>query len=332
MNCGLLFLLFRLTNLGFVGSELVVKSRRCHSRLSLCGGHHDDCPLFNAELRTTTSQQIQINYINIMTNNIKYTAIVTGASRGIGKGIAIALAKSNVVTDLALTARKEENLNEVAEEIAKVNKNVRIIKIGAELNDPKSTEKIINETIQAFGQLNLLVNNAGYGGPKRTANLTYGTNYYDSELVKTFQVNLFAVVQLSTYAIPHLRKTKGVIINISSGLSALTVTGYGVYGSAKAALNHFTACVAKEEPEILVLSIAPGLVETDMYSESQQGHDQVDDADKQLFQNLIDSGNFHNPTDVGAKIAVVALKAPKDWSGKYIHDVNIDEEVAKLIK
>lgn len=184
--------------------------------------------------------------------------IVTGASSGIGASTAILFTKEGA--KVAIVARNEVKLKNIAEQCGKVGYKPLVIK--ADVANDEDTERIINDTISTFGKLDVLVNNAGV--------LRQGTildrkvlDIYD----EVIRINVRAVVRLTTLAAPHLVKTKGNIINISSvAASKIIDVNFSIYCTSKAALNHFSRASALElAPHgVRVNIVSPGPVYTDL--------------------------------------------------------------------
>lgn len=155
-----------------------------------------------------------------------------GASSGIGAGAAEHLAKLGA--QVAIVGRNAERTNQVAERIKK--SGASVLAIVADVT--KDAERIINETIKKFGQLDVLVNNAGVVTQDNAATIGF------AEFERVFNTNVRSVIELTKLAVPHLEKTAGNIVNISSvaGLKAIpNVTSYCI---SKAALDQFTKCSA----------------------------------------------------------------------------------------
>ncbi|XP_023941427.1 3-oxoacyl-[acyl-carrier-protein] reductase FabG-like [Bicyclus anynana] len=180
--------------------------------------------------------------------------IVTGASSGIGAAIAIAF--NNQGAKVVMVGRNEAKLNKVA---AKCCKPLVLIADVAKDDDVK---KIIEQTIKKFGQIDILVNNAG---------LARNAPILDDKLMQAYDtimnVNVRGLVHMTSRAAPHLAKTKGNIVNISSVVSYIPppVPGMMSYCISKAAVSHFTRCAAAElAPQgIRVNTVSPGPVKTD---------------------------------------------------------------------
>lgn len=185
------------------------------------------------------------------------TGLVTGASRGIGKTIALELAELGY--DLAITGRDILSLKESASEIEA--KGVRCICIEADLGEVNSYDKVVRETVEAYGGLDLLVNCAGlsHAGPFDEAT----PELWD----RIFAVNAKAPFFISKAALPYLKESeKAIVINIASVVGFKGYAKQSVYASSKHALTGFTKVFAKEvQPYgIRVHLISPGGVATEM--------------------------------------------------------------------
>ena len=137
-------------------------------------------------------------------------ALVTGSSSGIGAAIAIQFAQYGA--KVVITGRNAKKLQEVADQIKQVSGGVIPLQIVGDLQDNSLPKKLINETISKFGKLDFLINNAGgtvTNGSLASPNLL-------EEFDQVFQLNLRSVVELTQLAVPHLEKTKGNIVNVSS--------------------------------------------------------------------------------------------------------------------
>jgi NAD(P)-dependent dehydrogenase (short-subunit alcohol dehydrogenase family) len=179
-------------------------------------------------------------------------ALVTGASKGIGKAIAAGFAEAGA--QVMLTSRKIEGLEAAAEEM----KGDTAV-YAANAGDIEAADACVQATIERFGRLDILVNNAAtnpYNGPTMEID--------PARFDKTFQVNIRGPVFWCQSAWKHaLRDNPGVIINISSvgGLRAEPILG--TYNLTKAALIHLTRQLAAELQPTRVVCLAPGLVKTD---------------------------------------------------------------------
>ena len=188
------------------------------------------------------------------------TAVVTGASKGIGRVIALKLASLGF--SLAIVGRNEKQLSTLKDEIEKC--GVSCLVLAIDLSDEKAPDHIIKETISNFGQLDLLINNAG------TAQSADILETDAATWNAIFNVNARAPFFLCKAAIPHLKKSENpIIINIGSVVGFKGYEGQAAYSSSKHALAGFTKVLAKEVQDdgIQVHLISPGGVNTEMIQE-----------------------------------------------------------------
>ena len=184
-------------------------------------------------------------------------ALVTGASRGIGASIALALAGENY--DLAITSRDPDRLQEISEQIVNNNRSVYPIKL-----DVKETDvipEIVNNIETEFGPIEVLVNNAGVNLPRAALDLS------PVEWDEVLDTNLRGLFFCSQSVARYMRKRKaGRIINISSAAGLRATDDRAHYGSSKAGLNFLTRNLAFEwaKYNITVNAIAPTFVETEL--------------------------------------------------------------------
>lgn len=186
------------------------------------------------------------------------TALVTGASKGIGRTIAEQLAADGY--DLALVGRDTESLDEVRARVT-AEWGVRAICIEADLSDIRSCGRIVEETANAFGGLDLLVNCAGLSHKGGFTTVT------PEEWDRIFAVNARAPFFICQAALPHLKRSeKPIVINIASVVGFKGYVDQSVYASSKHALTGFTKVFAKEVQPfgIRVHLISPGGVATEM--------------------------------------------------------------------
>jgi short-subunit dehydrogenase len=187
--------------------------------------------------------------------------IITGASRGIGRAVALVLARQGA--HLALVARDTGALREVAQECKKAGGEA--VPIARDLSDPNAPLGIVREAVSALGGIDVLINNAGQyaGGKAGEGDLAA----WDTQL----QVNLTAVIHLTHHALPHLKKSAhGAIITTASISSKTAHAGGAIYCASKHGVLGFSNALFEDirETGIKVCAICPGYVNTDMAADS----------------------------------------------------------------
>jgi NAD(P)-dependent dehydrogenase (short-subunit alcohol dehydrogenase family) len=196
-------------------------------------------------------------------------AIITGASKGLGKALATGLASAG--WSLVLDARGQSELAAVATEIgALASDGARVRAVAGDVTDP-GHRRVLAAAAQALGGLDLLVNNASTLGESplpRAADLS------PAVLRRVVEVNTIAPLALIQEVLPLLRRSAGPrILNVTSDASVEHYDTWGGYGSSKAALDHLSATLAVEEPDIRVWAVDPGDMRTDMHQDAFPGED-----------------------------------------------------------
>jgi 7-alpha-hydroxysteroid dehydrogenase len=187
-------------------------------------------------------------------------AVVTGAGRGIGAASAVALAESGA--DVVISARTEDQLREVAKHIENAGRRAHIVT--ADLFDLDAAAGLADAAKSEFGRLDVVVNNVGGTIPNAFLDTT------PEYLEEAFRFNVSTAHTLSRTAVPLMlrdadgpHRSAGSIVNISSVMGRLAGRGYLAYGTAKAALAHWTRLAARDlDPHIRVNGIAVGSVMT----------------------------------------------------------------------
>ncbi|HEY8544158.1 MAG TPA: SDR family NAD(P)-dependent oxidoreductase [Acidimicrobiales bacterium] len=191
------------------------------------------------------------------------TALITGASRGLGLALARDLAAAG--WQLVVDARGADALRAVADELSAL---TTVRAVPGDVADPAHREAL-NQAAGALGGLDALVLNAGTLGPSPLPDVL---DTPVDALRRTFEVNVIAPVALTQDLLPHLRYGARVIA-ITSDAATEAYHGWGGYGASKAALEQAFAVVAVERPELLVYRVDPGEMRTQMYQEAAPGQD-----------------------------------------------------------
>lgn len=239
--------------------------------------------------------------------------IVTGASRGLGKSIAF-LSITKLNARVVAVARSQELLHELVNEVEKVGKSSSLEIVVGDVTDEKVDTQVIDRAIDKWGKIDSIVANAGVIEPIAAIG--------DAPLQEwryLFDVNLFSIIHLVQEALPHLRKTKGRVITVSSTAATKSYHGCGAYGASKAALNHFTTTLGIEESDITAIAIYPGIVNTEMqYLIREKGSRSMKEDEHLRFIDLYRSGKLISPDESGFVIAALAIRATHDLSTQFL--------------
>jgi len=235
--------------------------------------------------------------------------IVTGASRGLGAAVAGWLAKAGA--GLTLVARSEGDLSRVAEDIGSPGSAPLVC--GADVSDYDACRRVVENSLQRFGRIDSLVNNAGIVQP-----IAAICDSDPADWRYNFEVNLIGPFNLIRAAISHLRMCEGRVVNVSSGAANLALENASAYCTAKAALNHFTRVLAAEEPALTAITVRPGVVDTAMQTYiRREGPKAMPAEQAAYYQQLKDQGQLEPPETPARSIAWLALHAPRQFSGQF---------------
>ncbi|XP_053696506.1 uncharacterized oxidoreductase TM_0325-like [Sabethes cyaneus] len=184
--------------------------------------------------------------------------LITGASSGIGAATAVKLSKLGA--SLALTGRKLENLNDIAAKCSSSGSSAPFV-VSGDISKEADTEKILKATIEKFGRLDVLVNNAGIieTGTIETTSL--------EQFDRVMNTNIRAIYHLTMLAVPHLIKSQGNVVNVSSVNGIRSFPGVLAYNISKMAVDQFTRCVALElaAKNVRVNCVNPGVTVTNLH-------------------------------------------------------------------
>ena len=227
------------------------------------------------------------------------TAVVTGAGRGIGEGIAAVLADAGAAVVCA--ARRTDEIERVAADIRAA--GGRAIAVTTDVTNLEEVEALAEVAMSEFGSLDTWVNNAG-GSPVRTPL----RDLDPAEWQNTMDLNLTAVYRCTLAAVPRMLADGrgGSVINITSMASFHGTPGSGHYAAAKRAVNSLTETFALElAPLIRVNGIAPGAVPTEIMMKALG----VNETTVQRYADKIPLGRLGTPTDLGAVALFLASDA-----------------------
>jgi NAD(P)-dependent dehydrogenase (short-subunit alcohol dehydrogenase family) len=193
------------------------------------------------------------------------TALITGASRGLGAATAHAMAHQG--WEVIIDARDGFALQRTVHDWGHVDGDVTVIPGDVATSEHRSALAAI---VARIGRLDLLMNNASALGPSPLPPLAELTS---DALTELLQVNVVAPIALAQLLLPYLRATGGAVINVSSDAAVEPYAGWGGYGASKAALDQLTAVLAAEVPELGVYAFDPGDMRTTMHQAAFPGED-----------------------------------------------------------
>ncbi|KAF3901911.1 hypothetical protein ABW21_db0205224 [Orbilia brochopaga] len=246
--------------------------------------------------------------------------ILTGAGRGIGLATLKYLLSLPSPPNVLAVSR---TISPALRSLSVANKNVEPVSVdfSAPLADLRCEieSSIVNTAVSRWGRVDAILLNHGTLDPiARIA---------DADAVAwetAYRVNLLSGVELVRACLDELKKVNGRVVMVSSGAATGIYTGWGAYGSSKAAMNHFNGTLAREEPEITTVAVRPGVVDTDMQVALREVHGKVMPADEHSkFLDIKSSGALVKPEDVAVVLGNLCLKADKTLTGKF---VSWDEE------
>jgi len=230
-------------------------------------------------------------------------AVVTGAGRGIGAATAVALAEAGA--DVVISARTEEQLRGVAAQIDAAGRRALIVP--ADLSDLDAVAGLAAAAVEAFGRLDVVVDNLGGSMPRPFEHTS------PRFLAEAFHFNVVTAHALNRAAVPFMLETGGgSIVGISSIMGRVPGRGFLAYGTAKAALAHYTRLAARDlSPRIRVNAIAVGSIATSALDIVLQ-----DDTMRSTMESVTPLGRIGDPDEIAATVLFLASPAGGYVTGK----------------
>ena len=230
-------------------------------------------------------------------------AVVTGSGKGIGKCIALTFAETGA--NVVFAARTEKDIQAAAEEAKKL--GVRAIAVPCDVTREEDLQNLADKTVEAFGQIDIVVNVAGGAGSNTISETTR------KQLNDAFDFNVAQAFSLIRFCLPHLQKAKGCVINISTAAARIVQPNFSLYGSVKAALNQITRLMAADlAPDVRVNAIAPGAIMTDGLRSF------LDSVSLQKMSNLIPMKTLGEVEDIAMAALYLASPAARWVTGKVL--------------
>lgn len=231
-------------------------------------------------------------------------AIVAASSKGLGKAIALELAREGV--NLTMCSRSEEILVQAAQEISNQT-GAEILALPADLTKAQDIDKLVTKTVERFGCIDILVNNAG--GPPLGLFETFG----DEDWARAIELNLLSTIRLTRLVIPYMKQGGGGrIINLTSIAAKQPLDGFVLSNTVRAGVTGLTKTLSNElsRYNITVNSVLPGSIETDRqkhgreYAAKTSGRS-ADELKAEQIKN-IPMQRIGEPREVGAAVAFLA--------------------------
>jgi 7-alpha-hydroxysteroid dehydrogenase len=231
-------------------------------------------------------------------------AVVTGGGRGLGAAIAVAFAEAGA--DVVIASRTQSELEAVADQVRSAGRRAHVVV--ADLAHPEETAKLAGQAVDAFGKLDIVVNNVGGTMPAPLLNTP------NKDLKDAFTFNVGTAHALTTAAAPLMLEHSGggAVINITSTMGRLAGRGFAAYGTAKAALAHYTRLAALDLcPRIRVNAIAPGSILT-----SSLDVVAANDELRKPMEQVTPMRRLGDPVDIAAAALYLASPAGSYLTGK----------------
>ncbi len=231
-------------------------------------------------------------------------AIITGAGKGIGKATALAFAEAGA--SIVCAARSEKDVQQVAAQGQTF--GIDTLAQSCDVCDEQQLAALVEKTLQCFGKISILVNNAGGAMPNDPLN-TDSATFNDN-----FNFNVTSAFNLTRLVVPHMQENaKGNIINITSAAARYSQPGFSSYGSCKAALTQLTKLLAADfAPTVRVNAIAPGTIMTDALAQF------LDEEAKDKMLALTPMKSLGQAEDIANAALFLASPASQWMTGKIL--------------
>jgi NAD(P)-dependent dehydrogenase (short-subunit alcohol dehydrogenase family) len=240
-------------------------------------------------------------------------ALITGASQGLGRELALTYAREGV-RGLALVARSKESLQKLQLEIDRIASNLNVVIIDADLGSTKDVERVAAITLAACeGRLDILVNNASTLGP---VPLPYLLDYPVEDFQQVLNVNLIAPFLLIQNFLAAMIDHGGSIINVTSDAGRVGYPGWGAYGISKFGLEGLSQTWAAElaKTDVRVNWVDPGNMNTAMHRDAEPNEDPTAWADPAAVTDIF----VFLASDAGQHVRGERLEAQSEWRAQLL--------------
>lgn len=236
-------------------------------------------------------------------------AVVTGATEGIGRGIAEVLGRAGA--KIAVTSRREQAVTEAAKSLR--DSGIEALGVAADVRDESSVADLVRQVYGQFGGIDVLVNSAG-GSFGDSFGRGPVLSLRPEDLVESYRLNVVGTFIAAKAVAPVMREQgSGSVVNISSVAAYSAASGMAAYGAAKAAVNSLTRSMARElAPGIRVNAVAPGHIDTPRTSARRDAAKRA----RQLAETPM--GRYGTPADVAGAVLYLASAASSWVTGEVI--------------
>jgi len=240
-------------------------------------------------------------------------AIVTGAGSGMGRATAYLLADEGA--SVAICDRNQESIDDTAAAMRAAHGDAAVVAIACDVSDAAQLASLVDATVERFGGIDIVVNNAGVAGPSPLDAQLLADDQFDRTWHTTFDVNVGAYAVLVRLALPHLRESDAArIVNIASTEAIVATPGLAAYSASKAAVAGLTRSMAVElgREGITANCICPGPIETGMTADIPA------DAKATYARRRVPLRRYGEPEEVAQIIVSLCLPAASYLNGATI--------------
>jgi len=234
--------------------------------------------------------------------------LITGASQGLGRALALAFAGEDSAA-ISLTARNRKDLDKVALEIRKINPSTQVLVVAGDLSSSDDVERIVATTLEAFsGRIDVLVNNASAIGPTP---LPYLLDYPLEDFTRVLNTNLVAPFLMIRSVLSSMIEYGGSIINVTSDAGVIGYPGWGAYGISKFGLEGMSQTWASElqDTSVRVNWVDPGSMNTSMHRAAEPDEDPDQWADPSSVTDVF----VYLASDDSASVSGKRIQAQEIW-------------------
>jgi NAD(P)-dependent dehydrogenase (short-subunit alcohol dehydrogenase family) len=243
--------------------------------------------------------------------------LITGASQGLGKALALEFAKENAES-ISITARNRESLNQVAAQISKLYPSTHVLAISGDLSLSEDVDRIVATTLKDFGgRIDVLVNNASTIGPTP---MPYLLDFPLEDFNRVLKINLIAPFLMIRQVLSSMIENGGSIINVTSDAGVIGYPGWGAYGISKFGLEGMSQTWASEleDTNVRVNWVDPGDMNTSMHRAAEPNEDPSEWADPASVTEVF----VFLASDESQSVTRKRFQAQENWKIKIKHKHN----------